>query len=182
MLAVAFVGSPGSRVSGFQTRSSSISCEPGRRCVWAPENESPTACISSYRPYPLRRVPGPPSMTTCRRRPSRRSRQRVIAVVASARGIGPGPIASDCASSSFPMKWKHCPASLNCRRKAASGTSVRGLGQSRSGFEVAASRQYPGGAPVHPKQSGGARSPSLKRSRRTSGRGGWPSWPSTSVR
>ena len=62
------------------------------------------------------------------------------------------------------MKWKHWPASLNCRRKAASGWSVRGFGQSRRGFFVFASAQKPGGWPSQPKQSGGARSPSLKRS------------------
>ena len=64
-------------------------------------------------------------------------------------------MSGDSASSSFAMKWKHWPASLNCRRKAASGWSVRGFGQSRSGFVVVASAQNPGGWPSQPKHSGG---------------------------
>ena len=51
------------------------------------------------------------------------------------------------------------------------GLVGQGLGQSRRGLVVVASAQKPGGWSPQPKQRGGARSPSLKRSRRMSGRG-----------
>ena len=121
--------SEASRCGALRSRAS-----PGDAASATPENESPTACMSSYRPYPPLRAPGPPSMTTWRMRLSSRSRQRTSADVARPRGIAVPSMSGDSRVHQLRHEVKALAGVAELPPKGRVGMVGQGLGPVEEGI------------------------------------------------